>query len=147
MQKLGILFFGCLLSAILSAQAVNKERATIHQKVESMFSTLTNFDTVALKTFVTANVRFYEYGQVWNMDTLIHKVMQGKDIKDFKRTNRFDFVSTTIQHKTAWVTYYLESIITRNGKQETLNWLETVVLIRERGNWKIDVLHSTRIIK
>lgn len=146
-QKLKILFIGCMLAATLNAQKVNKEQATIQQTVESMFATLTHADTAALKSFVTSNVRFYEYGQVWNMDSLIHKVMQTKTIKDFKRTNSFEFVSTTIHNKTSWVTYYLESIITRNGKHETLNWLETVVLIRERGNWKIDVLHSTRIIK
>jgi hypothetical protein len=146
-QKLKILFLGCMLTATLNAQKVSKEQSTIHQTVEIMFATLTNADTSALKNFVTSNVRFYEYGQVWNMDTLIQKVMQAKAIKDFKRNNSFQFKSTTIHKKTAWTTYYLESIITRNGKLETLNWLETVVLIREKGQWKIDVLHSTRIIK
>lgn len=147
MKRLKILFVVCLFTVTLNAQKVNKEQVAIHQTIESMFATLTNADTAALKTFVTSNVRFYEYGQVWNIDTLIQKVMQTKTIKDFKRTNRFHFVSTNIQDRTSWVTYYLESIITRNGKLETLNWLETVVLIRQNGEWKIDVLHSTRFIK
>jgi hypothetical protein len=82
-QKLKILFLGCMLTATLNAQKVSKEQSTIHQTVEIMFATLTNADTSALKNFVTSNVRFYEYGQVWNMDTLIQKVMQAKAIKDF----------------------------------------------------------------
>jgi hypothetical protein len=139
-----ILFF---VAFKLNAQSISKEQATIHQTVESMFATLSSDDTAALKTFVTSNVRFYEYGQVWPIDTLIQDVIQIKSIKDFKRTNRFDFVSTTIHKQTAWVTYYLESIITADGKLDTLNWLETVVLVKQKGKWKIDVLHSTRIIK
>jgi hypothetical protein len=146
-QKFKILFVGCMLTATLNAQKVNKEQSTIHQTVESMFATLSSDDTTALKTFVTTNVRFYEYGQVWPIDTLIQDVIQIKSIKDFKRTNRFDFVSTTIHKQTAWVTYYLESIITADGKLDTLNWLETVVLVKQKGKWKIDVLHSTRLSK
>lgn len=146
-HKLKILFLGCMLSATLNAQKVSKEQAAIHQTIESMFATLTNADTSALKKFVTSNVRFYEYGQVWNMDTIIQKVMMGKNIPDYTRTNSFSFVSTSINKKAAWVTYYLQSIITRNGKPETVKWLETVVLLKEKNQWKIDVLHSTRIVK
>ena len=78
---------------------------------------------------------------------MIQKVMQSKTIKDFKRTNSFEFVNTTINKKTAWVTYYLQSTFTRNGKEEIIKWMETVVLLKEKKNWKIDILHSTRLIK
>lgn len=73
--------------------------------------------------------------------------MQSKSIPDFKRTNSFQFVNTTIHKKTAWTMYYLQSTFTRNGKDELVNWMETVVLIKEKKKWKIDVLHSTRVIK
>lgn len=56
-QKFKILFVGCMLTATLNAQKVNKEQSTIHQTVESMFATLSSDDTTALKTFVTTNVR------------------------------------------------------------------------------------------
>ncbi len=79
------------------------------------------------------------------MDTLIHKFMQSKSIPDFKRTNKFEFVSTTIKKETAWVTYYLNSIITRNGKEEIVKWMETVVLIKDNKQWKIEVLRSSRL--
>jgi hypothetical protein len=108
---------------------------------------LTDVDTIAMKTFTTSTVRFYEYGEVWPMDTLINKVMQSKSIADFKRTNEFEFVNTTINKNTAWVTYYLQSTFTRNGKEELVRWMETVVLIKDKKHWKIDVLHSTRLPK
>ena len=146
MKKLQILFIGCLFTITLNAQKVNKEQVAIHQTVESMFATLTHADTAALKTFVTSNVRFYEYGQVWNIDTLIQKVMQSKLIPDFKRTNNFEFVETTINKNTAWVTYYLQSTIYRNGKEEIIKWMETVILLKVKKQWRINVLHSTRLV-
>jgi hypothetical protein len=136
-----------LLGVAANAQSSAKEEKSLQQTIENMFTALTNADTAALKTFVTANVHFYEYGQIWTIDTLIQKVMQSKSIPDFKRTNSFEFVSTRISKKTAWVTYYLQSIFTRNGKVETIKWMETVILLKEKGQWKINVLHSTRLIK
>jgi hypothetical protein len=136
-----------LLSVTASAQKANKEQFTVQQTVETMFATLTNADTVSLKKVVTNNVRFYEYGQIWTIDTIIQKVMQSKSIPDFKRTNSFEFVSTAINQNTAWVTYYLQSTFTRNGKEELVKWMETVVLVKEKKKWKINVLHSTRLPK
>jgi hypothetical protein len=136
-----------LLSVTASAQKANKEQFTVQQTVETMFATLTNADTVSLKKVVTNNVRFYEYGQIWTIDTIIQKVMQSKSIPDFKRTNSFEFVSTAINQNTAWVTYYLQSTFTRNEKEELVKWMETVVLVKEKKKWKINVLHSTRLPK
>jgi hypothetical protein len=56
--------------------------------------------------------------------------MKYKAVSDLKHTNCFDFISTTIRMKSL-----------RAGR------LETVVLVKQKGKWKIDVLHSTRIIK
>ncbi len=147
MQKVKLLVLTLLFSSIATAQTANREQSTIQQTVENMFVTLTNSDTAALKTFVTGNVRFYEYGQVWTIDTLIQKVIQNKSIPDFKRTNSFRFVHTSISNNTAWVTYFLESTFTRNGKEELVKWMETVVLVKEKKQWKVDVLHSTRLLK
>jgi ketosteroid isomerase-like protein len=147
MQKIKLLLVALFLSAVGIAQTTAKEEQQVQQTIENMFAALTTADTTALKSFVTPTVRFYEYGQVWTIDTLIHKVIQSKGIKDFKRTNKFEFINTTIQQNTAWVTYYLQSTITRNGKEEIINWQETVVLLKEKKVWKIEVLHSTRLIK
>jgi hypothetical protein len=96
---------------------------------------------------VTPDVRFYEYGQIWPIDTLIRLVMQAKSIPGFKRTNSFEFVRTSVQPETAWVTYYLTSIFSRDGKEETVRWMETVVMLKEKESWKVDVLHSTNLTK
>lgn len=71
MCKVKFLFILFFVAFKLNAQSISNEQATVQQTVESMFATLTNIDTSALKTFVTGNVRFYEYGQIWTIDTMI----------------------------------------------------------------------------
>lgn len=145
--KINLLFVALFLSATGSAQIKNNEQVALQQAVENLFAALTNTDTTALKLYCTGDVKFYEYGQIWTIDTLIHKVMQSKSIPDFKRTNSFEFVDIAIRQKTAWVTYYLQSTFIRNGKEELIKWMETVVLLKEKKNWKVTVLHSTRLPK
>lgn len=145
--KKKFLFIALLFPASVFAQTISKEEKAAQQTVEKMFATLTNTDTTALKLYCTTNVKFYEYGQIWTIDTLIQKVMQTKFIPDFKRTNSFEFVNTIINKRIAWTTYYLQSTFTRNGKEEIIKWMETIVLVKEKKNWKINVLHSTRISK
>jgi ketosteroid isomerase-like protein len=148
MRKLSLLFIAFLFTGILGAQpSSTKEQQPVQQTIGNIFTALTNADAAGLKLYCTDDVKFYGYGQIWTIDTLIQKAMQAKSIPDFKRTNSFEFVSTTINKKTAWATYYLQSAITRNGKQETIKWQETVILIKEKNKWKINVLHSTRLVK
>ena len=97
--------------------------ATVQQTVIKMFDALSNRDSVSLKAHCTADITLYEYGQVWNIDTLILKAIKLNQSADFKRTNSFEFINTTADKKMAWVTYRLQSVIIKDGKQVTVLWL------------------------
>jgi len=146
MKRSSLLYMLLIVAASSTAQPLSKQQLSVQETIIKLFDALSNSDTVGIKFNCTADVNFYEYGQVWTIDTLIQKVT-GVKPADFKRTNQFEFVSTTIKGKSAWVTYYLQSTITRNGKEEQIKWMETVILVKEKSAWKIDVLHSTRLIK
>ncbi|HRG79238.1 MAG TPA: nuclear transport factor 2 family protein [Cyclobacteriaceae bacterium] len=145
MRSINLVFLIMLMTTTLAAQTPTKEQRAVQQTIENMFTALSHSDTSALKMYVTEDVNFFEYGQIWNRDTIVHKALLGKTIPDFKRINSFEYVSTNINQKTAWVTYYLQSTITKRGKEEIVKWLETVILIRNGNQWKINVLHSTRL--
>jgi len=146
MKKISLLLIAFLFSAMLMAQKqLSTSQQAIQQTVIKMFDALSNRDSVSLKDYCTTDITLYEYGQVWNMDTLIMKAITLNQSADFKRTNSFDFLNTATDKNTAWVTYYLQSAINRDGKQSTVQWLETVVLIKEKKEWKVKHLHSTLI--
>ncbi len=146
MKKIIILILAINFSASLQAQQqLTKDEQEVHQTVINFFSALSNRDSVSLRNNCTADILLFENGSIWNADTLILKAIALNTSMDFKRTNTFDFINTTVANNTAWVTYDLRSEMTRNGKQSSVQWMETVIVIKEKQNWKIKVLHSTLI--
>lgn len=132
-----------LTGQLYSQNQVYRKEQAAHQTIIKLFDALSNRDSIGLKYYSTADITLYEYGQVWNMDTLILKAITLNQSADFKRTNSFEFINTTADENMGWVTYRLQSIITRDGKETTAQWLETVVLVKEKRQWKVKHLHST----
>ena len=146
MKKIPLLLIAFFISAMLMAQepqTINQQ--AVQQTVIKLFDALSNRDSVSLKSHSAADITLYEYGQVWNMDTLIMKAITLNQSADFKRTNSFEFINTTVDKTMALVNYRLQSAITRDGKQVTVQWLETVVLVKAKKQWKVKHLHSTLI--
>lgn len=145
MKRILLITIAIVFTGQLHAQQLTKDQQMAQQAIIKMFDALSNRDSVSLKNFCTTDITFYEYGQVWNIDTLIMKAITQNQAVDFKRNNTFDFINTSADKTTAWVTYYLNSVITKDGKSVTVQWLETVVLIKQRKQWKVKHLHSTLI--
>ena len=146
MRKTSLFLIAFSISALLYDQdPLTKSQKAVQQTVVKLFDALSNRDSVSLKDYCTADITLYEYGLVWNIDTLILKAITQNQAADFKRTNTFDFINTEADKTTAWITYRLQSAITRDGKQVIIQWLETVVLVKERKQWKVKHLHSTLI--
>lgn len=146
MRKSIFLTIAILFAAQLQGQPLlSEEQQEIQQTVVNLFEALSNRDSVSLKAHCTTDITLFEYGQIWTLDTLINKAITKNTDPDFKRTNSFEFISTEKDINTAWVTYRLTSVIFKNSKQTTVQWLETVVLANERKQWKVKHLHSTLI--
>ncbi len=146
MKKIPLLLIAFSISSMLMAQEpLTKNQQAVQQVVVKLFDALSNRDSVSLKSYSTADITLYEYGQVWNMDTLILKAITQNQSVNFKRTNNFEFINTIVDKKTGWVTYRLQSVIIKDGKQATVQWLETVVLVKAKKQWRVKHLHSTLI--
>lgn len=146
LKKTTVLAIAIYVSTLLQAQQLlTKDQRQVQQAVVKMFEALSNRDSVTLKALCTADVTLYEYGQVWNIDTLINKAIALNMATDFKRSNTFDFINTETSKNSAWVTYRLSSTIIKGNKQATVLWLETVILAKQKKRWTIKHLHSTLI--
>jgi len=144
-KMLLILVVFSMSSSLMAQKQSTTSQQAIQQTVIKMFDALSNRDSISLKTYCTADIVLYEYGQVWNIDTLILKAISLNQSADFKRTNSFEFINTTVDKTTAWVTYRLQSAITRDSKLANVQWLETVFLVKAKKQWKVKHLHSTLI--
>ena len=103
-----LLILFCISTKVKAQEQVSGGQHAVQQTIIKLLAALSNGNSAGLKLFSTSEVKFYEYGQVWTMDTLIQKVMVMSKATDFKRINSFEFANTTINKKTAWVTYYLK---------------------------------------
>lgn len=146
MKKTILLLPAILYLVLLQAQqSATTHQQAIQQTVIKLFDALSNRDSVSLKNYSTADITLFEYGQVWNLDTLILRAITLNKSTDFKRNNTFEFINTTVDKNTGWVTYRLHSEIFKDDKLVTVQWLETVALVKEKKQWKVKHLHSTLI--
>lgn len=148
MKKITLLIILLITSFLVKAQQLpTKEEQKVQQTVVGFFEALSNRDSIALRNYSTDDIVLYEYGNVWNADTLIRKAIKLNTATDFKRVNTIDFISTTVDKNTGWTSYNLLSEIIRDGKKVTMQWLETVIAVKKKKRWQIKVLHSTLIKK
>jgi ketosteroid isomerase-like protein len=146
LKKTSLLVIAVSFSTLLKAQlSPTNDQQKIQQTVINFFESLSNRDSVSLKSYSTSDITLFEYGRVWTLDTLIRRVIKLNTATDFKRVNSLEFINSSADKNTAWATYNLHSEITRAGKQVSIHWLESVILVREKRKWRIKVLHSTMI--
>jgi hypothetical protein len=130
-----------LYSTNLMAQ---KDKLKIESSVVGFFNGLSLVNADTLKYYSTPDFQLLEDGQVWNMDTLINKIMPRKNSK-IERLNSFEFIRTVQAGNMAWVSYNNSAEFRLGEKQQIMRWMESAVLSRSRGIWKIQLLHSTKL--
>jgi ketosteroid isomerase-like protein len=124
----------------LSAQQNDQE--TVKQTILEMFQQFSDRNAEKLKLYCTEDIQILESGEIWNLDTLTKKINQNKAL-DFKRVNKINFLNVTVENNTAWTTYDNQADVTKNGEHYIVKWLETAILKKRNGTWKIKVLHSS----
>ena len=122
-----------------------KEKDSIEASISKFFDGLSEIDANKLKAYTTDDFILLENGHLWNMDTLVSKMSDPKNA-GIKRVNKFQFIKTEQNGNMAWVSYHNTADFSLNEKKQTVNWLESAVLGKENGRWKIKLLHSTRVV-
>lgn len=139
------LIFLVMVQPARAQEAASKDQQAVQQTINHLFDALSDRDATSLKKFCTSDIVFYEYGQTWNLDTLIMKAITQNTATDFKRVNTLVFLDTQIHNDIAWATYNNKAEISQNGRQLTIIWLETVILVKQNNEWKMKLLHSTQV--
>ena len=144
MKIVAILFWAISIPCLLKAQEKQATDAhEVHQTVINLFDALSIRDTVMLKANCTADILLFEDGKVWNIDTMMRAIINLKKLNDYTRVNKIEFIHTEIHNEVAWTTYHNQADIAVNGKNRSVKWVETVILMRDGKKWKIKILHST----
>ncbi|HBE70064.1 MAG TPA: hypothetical protein DDW52_18105 [Planctomycetaceae bacterium] len=113
------------------------------QPVKELFAAMSKQDGKAMKATSTEDFQLLEDGEDWTMQKLIAAV-QPKG-KPYERKNFFCQIRARQKGSVAWVSYWNKAEILRESRRTTVVWLESAVMVREEGRWKVQLLHSTRL--
>ena len=144
-QKTGLivlLLCTTLFRQVSAQSSFSSQETAANQTVVDFFEALSSADTSRIRSLTTADFILLENGEVWTIQMLIN-YMRGINLNDFKRINNLEFIDTDIKGKAAWTAYHNSASITTKGQTTDIHWLESAFLQKQRGAWKIRMLHST----
>jgi len=105
-----------------------------------------SLDEQKYRALLTDDYLLLENGEIFDADGDIASMPKPED--GYKRSDAFDFRSVHVHDDTAYAVYFLRSdVIDKKEGARSLEWLESAILRRTGNNWRVAVLHSTRIVK
>jgi len=133
------------LFVLLSTQfsfAQTSEKAEVQQVITRFFDALSVANIPLMKAEVSDDFILLENGEIWTIDTLANKISRPKP-EGYLRQNSFDFLSTKTNKNRAYVYYKNKAEINSKTRNATIKWLESAILRKEKGRWRMEFMHST----
>lgn len=133
-----------MLISSISVFSQTSEQDRVNNTIVALFDGFAELSFEKVEQNSTSDIMILEHGEVWTMDTIRQKMTFFKSLNP-TRVNSIKFLKTEITGNTAWVVYDNRAVITLNDQKYEYIWLESAVLVRSGNDWKIKMLHSTRL--
>ena len=139
-----LLTFGASLLPARSALASPADEANVVEAMRKMYVAATNDDLAAFKAVASPSFYSFDGGKRFNGDELMAL------IKALHASGRIYVWAVTepevhVQGNTAWITYINRGSVQDASGKKAVEWLESAVLGKESGVWRIRFFHSTRV--
>jgi hypothetical protein len=143
-MKFTYVLFLVLVTGMSVKAQVAKDKKQIEASIIAFFEGMSVISETQMKAELTPDFILVEHGLIWNADSLIThlKPMIGRNVK---RVNRLVFDLPSQTGDLATVVYHNSADFITGEKKQTVNWLESAVVVRQAGRWKIKLLHSTTL--
>ncbi|MDB5200941.1 MAG: hypothetical protein JWQ27_350 [Ferruginibacter sp.] len=139
-----LLFVLLLAIGTGKSASAQKNEEKIHAAIVGFFNGMSLINADTLHRYATTDFQLLEEGLVWNMDSLVKAILPRKNAGIVRR-NSFEFIRTEYKNGIAWVSYKNTAEFQQGGKRQTVRWLESVVLRKQQGEWKIQLMHSSKL--
>lgn len=126
--------------------ATPQDEAATKQLIIDWYKAFANpsVDRTFYRSFMTADYLLLENGVLLDKEGDV--AMLDAIPADRVRHDAFDFQRIVVEGDRAWLVYFLKSEMTepQKGRRST-RYLESALLRREAGTWRVCMLHSTKI--
>lgn len=138
------LLLGVLVAAPVLADTPANDEARIIDAMKTMYVAATNDDLALFNTVAASDFYAFDGGKRFTGDSLmeiIRKLHGTGSIYVWTVTEPEVHISGDI----AWITYVNRGSVEDKSGEKDVNWLESAVLGKEAGGWRIHFFHSTRV--
>ena len=126
---------------MLGIAASHAAAADVQTAIRNYYDVWQNRDAGRYRSLLTDDYMLLEHGDRMTVEDDVRMMPKPGS----QRSNEFDFRAVQIVGDVAYAHWFLESkMIDEKGARQR-RWLESGVLRRSAGAWKIALLHSTRI--
>jgi hypothetical protein len=151
MKRLSFIILMMFFKTISFGQVSNETDKTLIKNliIESFDEIWSKLDAKNIDKYYTKDFLLLENGEVWNNDSIknyLDNAMLRKP--NLKRMNSIEVIEIKIANKMAWIAYQNYATFSSDNKIiRKAHWLESATAILTENGWKLEMLHSTRIVK
>jgi hypothetical protein len=125
-------------------KSLTSEQKQVVDTVNTIFSAASTEDIAKLDSVIAPDFYIFANGMRFNGDTLMAAIKAQHP--GGKRTEeQVTEPNIRITGNTAWIAYVNKGSITDASGTVKQNWLESALLEKQAGTWKILFMHSTRV--
>jgi hypothetical protein len=150
MKRLNFIILMMFFTTITFGQVSNETDKTRIKNliIESFDEIWSKLDAKNIDKYYTKDFLLLENGEVWNNDSIknyLDNAMLRKP--SLKRMNTIEVIEIKIANKLAWIAYQNYATFSTDNKIiRKAHWLESATAILTENGWKLEMLHSTRIV-
>lgn len=124
--------------------AVTDDQLQVTETVRAMFAAAASEDLDKFRTVIAPNFYAFDAGGRFTGDALMELIKTAHAAgKVYVWTVNEPEVH--VDGDVAWITYVNRGSIKDASGTKELSWLESAVLRKEKGSWRIQFFHSTRV--
>ena len=136
-----ILKITLLLIAFSTCINLSAKDDSAFNAVQELFAAISAFDYPKMRNVVTKDFQLLENGELWNIEKLISAIKPGEE--PYLRRNYFKLVKEVKKDGLVWVSYWNKATYKSAKNTNVAVWLESAVMIKVNGRWKVQMMHST----
>ena len=123
---------------------VQPDAAAVKQVLDDWYTAIERHDAAGIEQPLTATFVIFEDTTRYDRAELLKGITEG--FAAGVQTSARSQLETTVRGDVAWSSFRNHEVFTpTTGAPEILDFIETVVFVREDGHWKMDRYHATRV--
>ena len=125
------------------AYTQKSDSATIVQLLKNDYATMGSLDIKSHLANITTGYLLIENGEIWDISMEIDSIYKKYANRIILRTDSFHIITLKSTGDMAYAVWHLKSEFKENSNLRIKEWEESGVFRKEKGQWKIALIHST----